>query len=128
MQFERAVETVIVSFRNAGQKSFKLRDEKLLNAFVFIGFDKNKPLAGRTASGLTWSGRAARSGHEVRLAATQALSTLDPLEREVVDARFGLEGHPIRSMKQLRTDLGVDRADLRSALGSGLAKLRTTLQ
>lgn len=64
----------------------------------------------------------------VRLAATQALSTLDPLEREVVDARFGLEGHPIRSMKQLRTDLGVDRADLRSALGSGLAKLRTTLQ
>jgi DNA-directed RNA polymerase sigma subunit (sigma70/sigma32) len=64
----------------------------------------------------------------VRLAATQALSTLEPLEREVVDARFGLEGHPIRSMKQLKSDLGVDRADLRSALGSGLAKLRTTLQ
>lgn len=64
----------------------------------------------------------------VRLAATHALSTLDPLEREVVDARFGLEGHPIRSMKQLKSDLGVDRADLRSALGSGLAKLRTTLQ
>jgi hypothetical protein len=30
-------------------------------------------------------------------------------------------------MKQLHTDLGVPRADLRQALGSGLAKLRDHL-
>jgi DNA-directed RNA polymerase sigma subunit (sigma70/sigma32) len=63
----------------------------------------------------------------VRLATHQALDGLDPLEREVVAARFGLEGHPLRSMKQLRGDLGIARADIRSALGTGLEKLRATL-
>lgn len=52
---------------------------------------------------------------------------LEPLERQVISARFGLGGAPIRSMKQLHADLGVPRADLRSALGSGLAKLRDHL-
>jgi DNA-directed RNA polymerase sigma subunit (sigma70/sigma32) len=52
---------------------------------------------------------------------------LDPLERRVIDSRFGLEGQPVRSMKQLHADLGVPRADLRQALGSGLAKLRNHL-
>jgi DNA-directed RNA polymerase sigma subunit (sigma70/sigma32) len=52
---------------------------------------------------------------------------LDPLERQVISSRFGLEGLPVRSMKQLHTDLGVPRADLRQALGSGLAKLRSHL-
>jgi hypothetical protein len=32
-----------------------------------------------------------------------------------------------RTMKELHNDLGVTRADLREALGSGLAKLRTQL-
>jgi RNA polymerase primary sigma factor len=55
------------------------------------------------------------------------LDDLDPLERRVIEAHYGLGGHDPVSMKQLRATLGVPRADLRSALGSGLAKLRTHL-
>lgn len=55
------------------------------------------------------------------------LDSLDPLEREVVTSRFGLRGHQVRTMKQLHADLGVPRSDLRLALGSALAKLRTHL-
>lgn len=57
----------------------------------------------------------------------RTFEALDPLEREVLDARFGLEGHEVRSMRELHRDLGLPRADLRDALGSGLAKLRTAL-
>ena len=52
---------------------------------------------------------------------------LDPLERRVIESRFGLGGAPVRSMKQLQADTGVPRADLREALGSGLGKLRSHL-
>jgi DNA-directed RNA polymerase, sigma subunit (sigma70/sigma32) len=52
---------------------------------------------------------------------------LDPLERRVITSRFGLDGAVPRSMKELHLDLGLPRADLRDALGSGLAKLRTQL-
>ena len=52
---------------------------------------------------------------------------LDPLERTVITSRFGLDGAVPRTMKELHNDLGVTRADLRQALGSGLAKLRTHL-
>ena len=55
------------------------------------------------------------------------LDGLDPLERQVIERHYGLHGVSPRSMKQLRGDLGVPRSDLRSALGSGLAKLRTHL-
>ncbi|HZN14911.1 MAG TPA: hypothetical protein VFB78_11615 [Acidimicrobiales bacterium] len=55
------------------------------------------------------------------------LDDLDFLERQVIQRHYGLAGAPPRSMKELHTDLGVPRADLRSALGSGLAKLRTHL-
>jgi DNA-directed RNA polymerase sigma subunit (sigma70/sigma32) len=55
------------------------------------------------------------------------MDTLNPIEREVVAARFGLRGHEVRTMKQLHADLGLPRADLRLALGSGLAKLRDHL-
>ena len=53
--------------------------------------------------------------------------SLNGLEREVVAARFGLAGHEFRSMKQLCGDLGLPRHDVKMALGSGLAKLRTHL-
>ena len=53
--------------------------------------------------------------------------TLNPLERQVVTAHYGLNGAPPRSMKELHYDLGLSRAEVREALGSGLAKLRTTL-
>src|SRR5258708_30115499 len=52
---------------------------------------------------------------------------LDPLERRVIESRFGLGGAPVRSMKQLQADTGMPRADLREALGSGLGKLRSHL-
>ena len=62
----------------------------------------------------------------VRLTPT-LLNSLDPLERVLIASRYGLGGTPIRSMKELHSDLGLPRDELRSALGSGLAKLRTQL-
>jgi DNA-directed RNA polymerase sigma subunit (sigma70/sigma32) len=59
---------------------------------------------------------------------THVFDGLDPLERRVVIGRYGLEGAPPRSMKELHHELGVPRADLRIALGSGLEKLRTHLR
>ncbi|MHB8671837.1 MAG: hypothetical protein ACYDAD_14965 [Acidimicrobiales bacterium] len=63
----------------------------------------------------------------LRWAPDRVLSRLDPLERTVIMSRYGLCGAPMRSMKQLHAELGLPREDLRLALGSGLAKLRTEL-
>ena len=52
---------------------------------------------------------------------------LDPLERQVVTAHYGLDGGSPRTMKELHHELGLPRAELREALAGGLAKLRTTL-
>ena len=52
---------------------------------------------------------------------------LDPLERQVITAHYGLDGSPPRTMKQLHHEMGLPRAELREALAGGLAKLRTTL-
>jgi DNA-directed RNA polymerase sigma subunit (sigma70/sigma32) len=53
--------------------------------------------------------------------------SLDTLERAVIRGRYGLDGAPERSLKQLQSDLGVPRTELRDALGSGLSKLRSQL-
>ncbi len=53
--------------------------------------------------------------------------TLDPLERRVVTAHYGLDGADPRSMKELHADLGLSRAEVREALAGGLAKLRIHL-
>ncbi len=58
---------------------------------------------------------------------THLFDDLSDLEREVIAARFGLRGHAIRTMTQLRGDLGVGGDRLRSAYGSGLEKLRLHL-
>jgi DNA-directed RNA polymerase sigma subunit (sigma70/sigma32) len=63
----------------------------------------------------------------LRAAPARMFAELDPLERQVIEARYGLNGQPGRSMKQLQNELGVPRADLRQALGSGLSKLRARL-
>jgi DNA-directed RNA polymerase sigma subunit (sigma70/sigma32) len=55
------------------------------------------------------------------------LDGLTPLEREVITGRFGLLGTPERTMRELVAGTGRPRSELREALGSGLAKLRTTL-
>ena len=52
---------------------------------------------------------------------------LTSLERTVLGARFGLDGQPERSMKELHVELGLSRHDVRRALESGLEKLRTQL-
>ena len=61
------------------------------------------------------------------VSSTHLLASLSPLEREVVTSRFGL-GCQERTMRQLAVQTGRPRAELRDALGSGLAKLRTQLQ
>ncbi|MEA2826935.1 MAG: hypothetical protein QOG43_1374 [Actinomycetota bacterium] len=53
------------------------------------------------------------------------LDGLDPLERQVIVAHYGIDGSPPRTMKQLHHDLNLPRSDLRTALATGLAKLRT---
>ena len=49
---------------------------------------------------------------------------LDPLELQVVLARFGFDGSPPRSMRDIQHDLGLPRPEVRTALGGGLTKLR----
>ncbi|MGH9150602.1 MAG: sigma factor-like helix-turn-helix DNA-binding protein [Acidimicrobiales bacterium] len=61
----------------------------------------------------------------LRTASPHLLDDLDTLERQVISARFGLDGAPLRSMKELHAELGLPRQDIRVALGSGLAKLRS---
>ena len=63
----------------------------------------------------------------LRIPPRHLFDDLDPLEREVISARFGLAGTPVRSMKELLVDTGLPREDLRQALGSGLAKLKVHL-
>lgn len=52
---------------------------------------------------------------------------LEPMERHVVRARFGLEDGGPRSMKALRQETGLDHDQLRAVLGSGIARLRAEL-
>ena len=60
-------------------------------------------------------------------AAGHLFVALGPLERAVVTARYGLDGLQPRSMRDIQRDLGLPRAELRTALGAGLAKLRTAV-
>jgi len=58
-------------------------------------------------------------------AAGHLFEGLAPVERQVITGRYGLDGLPPRTMRELQQELGLPRADLRTALGGGLAKLRT---
>jgi DNA-directed RNA polymerase sigma subunit (sigma70/sigma32) len=64
----------------------------------------------------------------MRASPSQVFAHLDPLERAVITAHYGLEGQQPRTMKQLHAEMGLPRAELRDVLGTGLAKLRTELQ
>ncbi len=63
----------------------------------------------------------------LRSMGTHLFEFLEPLEREVITAHYGLEGAPPRTMKELHHELGIPRAELRELLATGLAKLRATL-
>lgn len=52
---------------------------------------------------------------------------LDEAERTVLGARFGLGGAQVLSMKQLQKTTGMGRDQLKSALSSGLGKVRRNL-
>lgn len=56
-----------------------------------------------------------------------AFDDLDPLERRVVFARYGLDGRPPRTMRAIQHELGIPRPLLRTALGGGLVKLRARI-
>ena len=55
------------------------------------------------------------------------LEFLDPLERKVITAHYGLDGAPPRTMKELHHEMGMSRAEVREVLAGGLAKLRASL-
>jgi RNA polymerase primary sigma factor len=55
------------------------------------------------------------------------LDDLSPLERTVLVARFGLDGAPLRTIKELHAELGLTRHQVRDALETGLSKLRARL-
>jgi DNA-directed RNA polymerase sigma subunit (sigma70/sigma32) len=65
----------------------------------------------------------------VMLAAARAhlFDDLDPMERRVLLAHYGLDGSPPRSMKELHRELGLPRSEIRDTLAGGLAKLRIRL-
>ena len=52
---------------------------------------------------------------------------LSATERTVLAARFGLAGAPVRTMKELHTELGLTRHQVREELESALAKVRAHL-
>ena len=52
---------------------------------------------------------------------------LNPLERQVITAHYGLDGSPPKTMKELHHETGMSRAELRDTLAGGLAKLRASL-
>lgn len=62
----------------------------------------------------------------VQVPAVHLLDRLTPLERQVISAHYGFRGSP-RTINQLHVELGLPRSDLRMALGSGLAKLRSQM-
>ncbi|HEX4979306.1 MAG TPA: hypothetical protein VFV35_04505 [Acidimicrobiales bacterium] len=56
------------------------------------------------------------------------LDGLDPVERRVVTASFGLGGSDERSIAQLHDELGMPDTEISHALGTGLQKLRLHLR
>ena len=53
---------------------------------------------------------------------------LDALERQVITARFGLDGERPRSLREIHDSTGLLPSEALAAMGSGLAKLRAQLR
>lgn len=56
------------------------------------------------------------------------LNGLNSVERQVITARFGLDGRGTRSFEQIQVTTGLRPSEALEAMGSGLAKLRTQLR
>jgi RNA polymerase primary sigma factor len=88
--------------------------------------------------GWPYPDRDARPGDEVaeldddlmtlHAAAPHLFDDLAPVERRVIRARFGLDGHPARTLKQVQYELGLPQNDVRTAFADGLDKLRRHLR
>ncbi|HZU73613.1 MAG TPA: sigma factor-like helix-turn-helix DNA-binding protein [Acidimicrobiales bacterium] len=64
----------------------------------------------------------------VRASGGHLLDHLDSIEKQVITARFGLDGSGAHSMKEIQATTGLAREDLRRIMGSGLSKLRADLR
>lgn len=58
---------------------------------------------------------------------THVLDDLNEVERRVLSARFGLDGTTERSIKELHVELNLTRHEVRDALETGLASVRSRL-
>lgn len=56
------------------------------------------------------------------------LDGLSALQRAVVAGRYGLDGRPARSMRELQAELGLNRGELRLLLGDALAVVSQRLR
>ena len=63
----------------------------------------------------------------LRTAARRVIGSLDAIERQVITARFGLDGKGTRSFEQIQVATGLPPARALDVMGSGLAKLRRQL-
>ena len=63
----------------------------------------------------------------LRTAGRMMIGQLDALERQVITARFGLDGRGTRSFEQIQATTGLGPARVADVMGSGLAKLRRQL-
>lgn len=63
----------------------------------------------------------------LRSAAPRMIGGLDAIERQVITARFGLDGRGARSFEQIQATTGLPPARVLDVMGSGLAKLRSQL-
>jgi DNA-directed RNA polymerase sigma subunit (sigma70/sigma32) len=64
----------------------------------------------------------------VRADRRHLMEHLNSMEREVITACFGLDGCGERSMHEMELSTGLDEAQLRRVMGTGLAKLRADLR
>ena len=63
----------------------------------------------------------------LRTAARRVIGNLDAMERQVITARFGLDGKGTRSFEQIQATTGLPPARALDVMGTGLAKLRRQL-
>lgn len=64
----------------------------------------------------------------VRSGRARLFSGLDALERQVINARFGLDGGGPRTIQQIHDSTGLLPSEALEAMSSGLAKLRSQLR
>lgn len=63
----------------------------------------------------------------LRTSGSRLIGCLDAIERQVITARFGLDGRGPRSFEQIQATTGLPPARAQDVIGAGLAKLRRRL-